>query len=81
MAGMHKVIQLGSSTRDRRSISLKTPLLSLVVISDAQFVADMDALESYLADELNVRERDKNITVGGIRFDEDDLTIARVLVQ
>ncbi|TLS21617.1 uncharacterized protein PpBr36_09555 [Pyricularia pennisetigena] len=56
IAAMQKVIQLARAARERRSISLKTPLLSLVVIADAQFIADVDALKGYVADELNVRE-------------------------
>lgn len=56
MAEMQKSIQLRRTARERRSIIPKTPLLSLVVIADAQFVADIEALESYPADELNVRE-------------------------
>ncbi|KAI6359405.1 hypothetical protein MCOR25_007061 [Pyricularia grisea] len=56
MAAMQKVIQLGRIARERRSISLKAPLMSLAVISDAQFLADIDPLKSYVADELNVRE-------------------------
>lgn len=56
MVEMPKFIQLRRTARERRSIIQKTPLLSLVVIADAQFVADIEALENYPADELNVRE-------------------------
>nr|EAQ71567.1 hypothetical protein MGCH7_ch7g974 [Pyricularia oryzae 70-15] len=56
MAEMQKFIQLRRTARERRSIIQKTPLLSLVVIADTQFVADIEALESYPADELNVLE-------------------------
>ncbi|TLD22705.1 hypothetical protein PspLS_07098 [Pyricularia sp. CBS 133598] len=56
VAAMQKVIQLACAARELRSISLKTPLLSLVVIADAQFIADVDPLKGYVADELNIRE-------------------------
>ncbi|KAK4156975.1 isoleucyl-tRNA synthetase [Chaetomidium leptoderma] len=52
---MQKVIQLGRVARERRNLSLKTPLLSLVVIADSQPLADMDSLKSYVLEELNVR--------------------------
>ena len=52
---MQKVIQLGRVARERRNLSLKTPLLSLVVIPDSQPLADIDTLKSYVEEELNVR--------------------------
>ncbi|CAI7677030.1 unnamed protein product [Penicillium pancosmium] len=52
---MQTVIQLGRVARERRTVSLKTPIMSLVVISDAQRTADIESLESYVQEELNVR--------------------------
>ncbi|CAO3627490.1 unnamed protein product [Cunninghamella echinulata] len=54
---MQAVIELGRTIRERKTISLKTPLKQLVVIhSDPQYHADIKALESYILEELNVRE-------------------------
>jgi isoleucyl-tRNA synthetase len=53
---MQSVIELGRTIRERKNLSLKTPLKELVVIhSDPQFHADVRALESYISEELNVR--------------------------
>lgn len=56
MAAMQKVIQLGRVARERRNVSLKTPLLSLVVIADSQFISDVDSLKNYVQEELNIRD-------------------------
>lgn len=56
MAAMQKVIQLGRVARERRNVSLKTPLLSLVVIADSQFITDVESLKNYVQEELNVRD-------------------------
>lgn len=54
---MQAVIELGRTIRERKNISLKTPLKELVVIhNDAQYHSDVKALESYVLEELNVRE-------------------------
>lgn len=54
---MQRVIELGRLCRERRTISLKTPLASLVVInSDKDYLSDVASLESYICDELNVRD-------------------------
>jgi isoleucyl-tRNA synthetase len=56
VSSMQKVIQLGRMVRERCSISLKMPLLSLVVIADTQHISDVQSLQSYVEVELNVRE-------------------------
>jgi isoleucyl-tRNA synthetase len=56
VAAMQRVIQLGRVARERRNMSLKTPLLSLVVIADVQPLADVDSLAAYVREELNVRD-------------------------
>ena len=54
---MQTVIEQGRLARDRRTVSLKTPLKSLIVIhSDQQYLDDVRSLESYIVDELNVRD-------------------------
>ncbi|KAI8371895.1 isoleucyl-tRNA synthetase [Blakeslea trispora] len=53
---MQAVIELGRTIRERKNISLKTPLKELVVIhNDPQYHADVKALETYIVEELNVR--------------------------
>ncbi|KJK76989.1 Isoleucyl-tRNA synthetase [Metarhizium anisopliae BRIP 53293] len=56
MEALQKVIQLGRVAREKRNITLKTPLLSLVVIGASQFVSDVDSLKDYIREELNVRD-------------------------
>lgn len=54
---MQKVIELGRICRDRRTVSLKTPLKTLVVLhQDQEFLDDVQKLERYITEELNVRD-------------------------
>ncbi|CAG8221037.1 unnamed protein product [Penicillium salamii] len=54
---MQKVIELGRLSRERRTIGLKNPLKSLVVIhNDPVYLDDVKSLESYICSELNVLE-------------------------
>lgn len=56
VARMQRVIDLGRNIREKKTISLKTPLKELVIIhSDPRYLADIDLLKGYIADELNVR--------------------------
>ncbi|KAL5339863.1 tRNA synthetases class I-domain-containing protein [Aspergillus crustosus] len=57
VARMQKVIEMARISRERRSLGLKTPLKSLIVIhQDAQFLEDVKSLESYILEEINVQE-------------------------
>lgn len=54
---MQKIIDLGRLSRERRAIGVKTPLKTLVVIhSDPTYLEDVRSLESYIAEELNIRD-------------------------
>ena len=54
---MQKVVELGRTARTNRNLTLKQPLASLLVIhQDAQFLQDVQSLESYVREEMNVRE-------------------------
>lgn len=54
---MQRVIELARVSRERRTIGLKTPLKTLVVIHpDPQYLEDVKSLESYISEELNVRD-------------------------
>lgn len=54
---MQRVIELARVSRERRAIGLKTPLKTLVVIHhDSQYLEDVKSLESYISEELNVRD-------------------------
>ena len=56
-ARMQKVIELTRVSRERKTIGLKTPLKSLVVIHrDQQYLDDVKSLENYITEELNVRD-------------------------
>jgi isoleucyl-tRNA synthetase len=54
---MQKVIELARVSRERRTIGLKTPLKTLVVVHhDPQYLEDIRSLESYITEELNIRD-------------------------
>ncbi|RPB13621.1 hypothetical protein P167DRAFT_486046 [Morchella conica CCBAS932] len=54
---MQKVIELARVSRERKTVGLKTPLKTLVVIhKDQQYLDDIKSLESYITSELNVRD-------------------------
>lgn len=55
VAAMQKVIQLGRTVRERCTLPLKTPLLSIAVIADPEVLADVESLSSYIKEELNIR--------------------------
>ena len=53
---MQKVIELGRNIREKKMISLKTPLKELVVLhSDPAYLKDVESLKGYIVDELNVK--------------------------
>ncbi|TGO44619.1 hypothetical protein BOTNAR_0781g00030 [Botryotinia narcissicola] len=54
---MQRVIELGRVSRERRSIGLKTPLKTFIVIHhDPFYLEDVRSLEGYITEELNIRE-------------------------
>ncbi|KZF25216.1 isoleucyl-tRNA synthetase [Xylona heveae TC161] len=54
---MQKIIELARISRERRAIGLKTPLKSLIVIHpDPQYLDDVRSLQSYICEELNIRD-------------------------
>ena len=54
---MQKVIELARQSRERRTIGLKTPLKTLVIIhKDQQYLDDVKSLEGYIAEEINIRD-------------------------
>lgn len=54
---MQRVIELARVSRERRTVGLKTPLKSLVVIHpDPVYLEDIRSLEGYITEELNVRD-------------------------
>ena len=54
---MQTVIELARISRERKSMGLKTPLKTLVVIhKDQQYLDDVQSLEGYITEELNVRD-------------------------
>jgi isoleucyl-tRNA synthetase len=56
VAVMQKVVQLARMVRERCTVPLKTPLLSLVVIADTRRISDVQSLQSYVKEELNIRD-------------------------
>ena len=57
VARMQTVIEQGRLCRERRTVSLKTPLKELVVIhADPQYLEDVKSLEGYVKEELNIRD-------------------------
>ncbi|ODV86549.1 hypothetical protein CANARDRAFT_7018 [[Candida] arabinofermentans NRRL YB-2248] len=54
---MQKIIELGRNIREKKTISLKTPLKQLVVLhSDPSYLEDVRSLQTYITEELNVRD-------------------------
>ncbi|KAK5997382.1 Isoleucyl-tRNA synthetase [Cladobotryum mycophilum] len=54
---MQRVIELARVSRERRTIGLKTPLRTLVVIHhDKEYIEDVRSLETYITEELNIRD-------------------------
>lgn len=54
---MQRVIELGRNIRERKTIGLKVPLKSLIVIHhDKEYLADVESLKQYVVDELNIRD-------------------------
>ena len=52
---MQRVIELGRISRERRTINLKTPLKTLVVIHpNSVYLEDVRSLEGYITEELNI---------------------------
>lgn len=57
VARMQSVIELGRNIREKKTISLKTPLKSLVILhSDKDYLKDIEELKDYIIEELNVHE-------------------------
>jgi isoleucyl-tRNA synthetase len=57
VARMQKVIELGRYSREKRTVGLKQPLKTFVVIHrDQQYLDDVKSLESYIIEELNIRD-------------------------
>ncbi|KAH7397744.1 tRNA synthetases class I-domain-containing protein [Cadophora sp. MPI-SDFR-AT-0126] len=53
---MQRVIELARVSRERRTIGLKTPLKSLIVIHpDPVYLEDVRSLEAYITEELNIQ--------------------------
>lgn len=57
VARMQTVIELARVCRERKSIGLKTPLKTLIVIHhDQRYLDDVKSLESYITEELNIHD-------------------------
>lgn len=57
VARMQKIIDLGRNIREKKMISLKTPLKELVILhTDKDYINDVESLKKYIIEELNVRE-------------------------
>lgn len=54
---MKRVIELGRVSRERRTIGLKQPLKTFIVIHpDESYLADVKSLEDYICEELNIHD-------------------------
>lgn len=57
MKNLQTVIEMGRVVRERRTISLKNPVKKVIVVSsDAAALAGLEALTTYIHDELNMRD-------------------------
>ncbi|KAI7835027.1 isoleucyl-tRNA synthetase [Kickxella alabastrina] len=56
MSRMQSVIELGRVIRESKNISLKTPLMELVIMhSSAEYLEDVRSLSGYITEQLNLR--------------------------
>jgi isoleucyl-tRNA synthetase len=54
---MQRVIELARVSRERRTVGLKQPLKTLIVIhADKTYLDDIRSLEDYITEELNIRD-------------------------
>ncbi|KAI1325625.1 tRNA synthetases class I-domain-containing protein [Xylariaceae sp. FL0255] len=54
---MQRVIELARTSREKRALNLKMPLKTLVVLhSDLEYLSDVKSLETYITEELNIRD-------------------------
>mmetsp|Transcript_171978 Transcript_171978/g.551232 ORF Transcript_171978/g.551232 Transcript_171978/m.551232 type:complete len:1102 (-) Transcript_171978:332-3637(-) len=54
---MQKLVELGRTCREHKKVSLKTPLKKMTVFNkDPQFMSDIQPLQTYIEEELNVME-------------------------
>lgn len=57
VARMQAVIELARTSRERRTIGLKTPLKTLVVVHPSEeYLDDVRSLSTYISEELNIRD-------------------------
>lgn len=57
VARMQSVIELGRNIREKKTISLKTPLKTLIILhNDEEYLKDIEELKDYIIEELNVRD-------------------------
>ena len=60
------LIEKGRAARDKRGISLRTPVRAVQVICpDKEVLADLEQLQGYIKDELNVRSVSTTTEEGG----------------
>ena len=63
---MQALIEKGRNARDKRGVSLRTPLRAATVISpNAEVVADLEELRAYVLEELNLRSLTVTAEEGG----------------
>ncbi|KAL6937847.1 isoleucine--tRNA ligase [Hanseniaspora osmophila] len=54
---MQTVIELGRNVREKKAISLKTPLKTMIILhGDQKYLDHVEALKGYIVEELNVRD-------------------------
>lgn len=66
VARMQALIEKGRAARDKRGISLRTPVRAVTVICpDGELLKDLDQLQGYIKDELNIRAVNTTTEEGG----------------
>ncbi|XP_065669203.1 isoleucine--tRNA ligase, cytoplasmic isoform X2 [Hydra vulgaris] len=83
---MQTVIELGRVTRDRKTLPLKYPLPSIVILhSDEQYMKDILSLQHYIREELNVKlvttSNDKELYGLRLKADLDFQALGKRLKQ
>jgi len=72
MARMQSIVDLGRTCRERKKVGSKKPLKSLTVINkDEAFIKDVQSLERYVREELNVEEIKYEASAGDVEYTAD----------
>jgi isoleucyl-tRNA synthetase len=69
MTRMQSIVELGRTCRERKKVGSKKPLKSMTIINkDESFIKDLQTLERYVREELNVEEIKYEASAGNVEY-------------